>query len=269
MATPRPFSAAQLETLCQTLADTNEGLTGSEIERLLRDGGVDDVDPTNTKWKRLYNALVHRQNREGSARCVLSFIKAALDPARYLGRGAMFEARRTSVNGVLALYGLEFRTDSKFYVVDRAQSLSEAEDRAHRLRGAMSARGVHPDVLASCRAELVQNNAFHAVLEASKSVGAKLRQRASLTSDGAALVDESLSGDAPRLRINKFRDDSDKSEQKGFANLVKGLFGAFRNPTAHAPRVEWVMSEEDALDLFSLASYIHRRLDAAVFVPRS
>jgi hypothetical protein len=89
---------------------------------------------------------------------------------------------------VLALYGLEFRPDSKFYVVNRARSLSEAEDRAHRLRGAMSARGVHPDMLASCRAELVQNHAFHAVLEASKSVGAKLRRKASLTSDGAALV---------------------------------------------------------------------------------
>jgi Protein of unknown function (Hypoth_ymh) len=39
-----------------------------------------------------------------------------------------------------------------------------------------------------------------------------------------------------------------------------GFFGTFRNPIAHAARIEWPMSEQDALDLLSLASYILRRL---------
>jgi uncharacterized protein (TIGR02391 family) len=76
-------------------------------------------------------------------------------------------------------------------------------------------------------------------------------------------VDEALSGDSPRLRINAFTSDSEKSEQKGFANLLKGLLGVFRNPTAHSPRLVWRMSEEDALDLFTFASYAHRRIDRA------
>ena len=37
---------------------------------------------------------------------------------------------------------------------------------------------MHPDVLAFCRAELLQQNYFHAVLEASKSVADKLRSLA-------------------------------------------------------------------------------------------
>ncbi len=45
------------------------------------------------------------------------------------------------------------------------------------------------------------------------------------------------------------------------ANLLKGVFGTFRNPTAHAPRERWPVSEADALDLFSTLSYLHRRLD--------
>jgi uncharacterized protein (TIGR02391 family) len=65
------------------------------------------------------------------------------------------------------------------------------------------------------------------------------------------------------MRINQFRSDSERSEQRGFANLLKGLFGTFRNPTAHTLRTEWPLSEEDALDLFSLASYAHRRIDGA------
>lgn len=175
----------------------------------------------------------------------------------------MFEDRRTAVNAVLVLCGFEYRPDGKFAAVDRATTLSEAEVRAHSLRASLSARGVHPDVIASCRVELVQHNAFHAVLEASKSVGEKLRVRCGLQSDGAQLVDEALGGDSPRLRINAFTSDSDKSEQRGFTNLVKGLFGVFRNPTAHVPRAAWNMRDEDALDLFSLASYVHRRIDNA------
>ena len=52
-----------------------------------------------------------------------------------------------------------------------------------------------------------------------------------------------------------------------FANLLKGLFGAFRNPTAHGARNIWPMPEDDALDLFSLASYVHRRIDRATNRP--
>src|SRR5207244_9974394 len=70
-------------------------------------------------------------------------------------------------------------------------------------------------------------------------------------------------GTAPRIAINDLLTDSQRSEQSGFANLVKGFFGMFRNPTAHEARVLWRMSKEDAEDLLSIASLIHRRIDAA------
>ena len=37
----------------------------------------------------------------------------------------------------------------------------------------------------------------------------------------------------------------------------------FRNPTAHAPKVDWPISEQDALDILGIISYCHRRLDNA------
>jgi uncharacterized protein (TIGR02391 family) len=114
-----------------------------------------------------------------------------------------------------------------------------------------------------CRAEFLQNNCFHAVLEASKSVAEKLRRKSGLTRDGADLVDAALGGQNPFLRINAFVTETEKNEQRGFANLAKGLFGTFRNPTAHAAKIEWPLAEQDALDLFALASYVHRRVDAA------
>jgi len=76
-------------------------------------------------------------------------------------------------------------------------------------------------------------------------------------------VDIALCGSVPRVAINDLLTESQRSEQSGFANLVKGTFGMFRNPTAHEARVLWAMSKEDAEDLLSLASLIHRRLDTA------
>ncbi|EPU8175257.1 MULTISPECIES: TIGR02391 family protein [Enterobacterales] len=36
-----------------------------------------------------------------------------------------------------------------------------------------------------------------------------------------------------------------------------------RNPLAHAPKTNWPMSELDALDILTLVSLIHRKLDGA------
>jgi len=48
-------------------------------------------------------------------------------------------------------------------------------------------------VLHFCRAELLQQNYFHAVLEASKSVADKLRALVGVTGDGSLLVDATCS----------------------------------------------------------------------------
>jgi uncharacterized protein (TIGR02391 family) len=47
---------------------------------------------------------------------------------------------------------------------------------------------------------------------------------------------------------------------------LKGVFGTFRNVTAHAPKIHWTIEEQDALDLLTMVSYLHRRLDRAVKV---
>ena len=123
---------------------------------------------------------------------------------------------------------------------------------------------MHPEVLAFCQAELVHDNYFHAVLEATKSVAEKIRQRTDLVLDGAELVDWAFGGDRPLLALTSLLTETQRSEQRGFVNLLKGFFGTFRNPTAHSPKVVWPIDEADALDLLTLASYLHRRVDAAV-----
>jgi uncharacterized protein (TIGR02391 family) len=101
-------------------------------------------------------------------------------------------------------------------------------------------------------------------LEASKSVAEKLRDRSDEQGDGATLVDKTCSiSSGPIIAFNDLETEWERSEQTGLATLLKGLFGTFRNPTAHAPKVRWATSRADALDVLTLASMLHRRLDAA------
>jgi uncharacterized protein (TIGR02391 family) len=264
---PARFTSGRLEAVSKALADTETGLTGSEIARALQQIGVADPDKLTTKWKRLFNALAERQNHDGSGDRVLAFINASLEPSRYIGNRLVFNDRRCAVNAALAFSGLQYGEDGKFHRCVAASTLSEAEARADRLRTLLQQRNVDPEVLAFCRAELLQDNYFHAVLEATKSVADKLRSLANLGSDGADLVQQALGGTSPRVRINDLATETRRGEQRGFCNLLIGMFGMFRNPTAHAPKREWPMEEEDALDLLSLASYAHRRLRAARRMP--
>ncbi|HWJ75215.1 MAG TPA: TIGR02391 family protein [Kaistia sp.] len=256
------FSQDQLEAIAGALGDTNQGLTGPEIQHLIASSKMNDPGP-GTKRVRIYNAFVESQNTKQNRTHVLEFIRLAMKPARYSRDPDRYEPMRALLNQALAFAGLVVDQAGNLTSAEAAQTLREAQRRARDLRADLEGRGVHPDVLKFCRAELLADNYFHAVQEAVKSVADKMRTRTGLTDDGAPLVDRALAGDPPLLAINPRSTASERSEQSGFANLVRGTFGMFRNPTAHEARIHWAMSKEDAEDLLSIVSLIHRRLDAA------
>lgn len=260
------FEAQHLTSIAKILADTDEGLTGSQIGYLLQDCEIPDVASDQTKWKRLFNAFVEFQNRRQFGNHVVVFVNKAMNPVQYTSSPQVFALRRDQLNTVLAFSGLSVGEDGKVRWVRRATGLDEALQRASRLHAALVSRGVHGDVLEFCKAEFLQENYFHAVFEAMKSIAAKIRRISGLTSDGADLVNQafSLGKDCrPILAINLLKTETDKGEQRGFANLLIGLFGTIRNPAAHNPKVEWPMAEQDALDILTTASLIHRKLDSA------
>jgi len=66
----------------------------------------------------------------------------------------------------LAFSGIAVSPSGELSAVTKAETLTEAARRADELRAHLTTRGVHADVLRFCRAELVGDNYFHAVLEA-------------------------------------------------------------------------------------------------------
>jgi uncharacterized protein (TIGR02391 family) len=267
MPTVAKLSAAVLGRTCEILGHTSAGFTGSELGRLLAQQGILDPYPGITKRDRLHRALADQQSRDGHANSVLAFVQSAMDPVRYTNRRREFDDRRTELNEVLSFVGISIGEDGKLRKAQVATTIAEAVQRANRLRSTLRERDIHADVLKYCRPELLEKDYFHAVFEASKGLADRLRSMTSLQDDGAALVDQALGyarPSSPRIAFNRLQTASEESEHRGLAMLMKGVFGAYRNPTAHEPRVVWPVSEQDAFDVLSILSLLHRRLDVAV-----
>lgn len=257
------FSGSILEGVARILGHTTEGLTGNEIERFLIESKLIDIDPTNTKWKRIYNSFVDFQNRRQTSINILTFIVKSMSLARYVGESAKFELMRNELNQRLCFAGIEINESGKFKRTDVATTLSEAEQRANRLIHKLQSRNTHELIFIYCKAELLTDNYFHTVFESTKSIAETIRQKTGLSEYGSELIDKAFGIKSPFIRINDLDSETKESEHKGFANLIKGLFGMFRNTTSHSPKIIWDINEEDALDMLSTVSMIHRRLESA------
>jgi uncharacterized protein (TIGR02391 family) len=219
------------------------------------------------KWFRIKAALLEVQHRDRCGNNVGAFVETMLAPVNFTHDAQQHDALRGRINVLLAFSGLQVGADGRLARVTQAATLDEAHQRAGRLRAELERRQVHAEILRFCRPELLQQNYFHAVLEATKSVAARVRQLSGLTGDGGELVQQAFGGKQPPLAINTLATETEQSEQRGFLTMLIGMFGTFRNPTAHGPKIMWPVSEADALDLLSLLSYLHRRLDGVVRTP--
>ncbi len=260
MESSRCLNQGIIERISKILGDTSEGLTGSEIAYFLQQCEIKDVAPNITKWKRLYSAFAAVQNTDKRSDRILRFIQTVLNPVRFTDHHS-FEIKRNAINESLSYVGYALQPNGHFIEVAIANTITEAQQRANDLLANLKVRNAHKDIFKYCTAELVDKNYFHAVFEACKGLFARIRQLSLINTDGIQLVQYVFNH--PVLVINSFQSKQEKDEQKGFEAILEGLCNMFRNPEAHQPKIEWPVGEQDALEILSLISYCHRRLDKA------
>lgn len=238
--------------------------TGDEITRMFQDIGVVDNSGESTKWRRINSVLWRAQQRDGNATRFIEFAQRMLAPVRYVGRGDSFKADIESLNQVICFDGLRYGEDGSFCRISPTTTLTEAERRANSLRVQLVNRNAHAEVLKYCTAELVANDAFHAIFEACKGIFERIRSLSGSALDGTRLIESMFGGTMPILALNTLQTQTERDEQSGLMFLLKGCASACRNPIAHEPRVLWAGSDEDALDSLVLISLLHKKLDRCV-----
>lgn len=264
---PTPWTYGTLQAVASVLGDTHDGLTGGQIGDLLHRLNMEDPFPGITKRDRLTEAFVRRHNADGSPRRVITFITHAMDPVNYRAQPELFALRQDLLNERLAFVGLRVNDDGKIARGARAQTLDEATRIATSLRDELVRRKTHTKVLEYCSVEVLAKNHFHACLEATKSVFDRFREITGHAGDGARLVDDVMAlgkSGQPVLAINSLGTTTERDEQTGLANLLKGLGGMYRNPTAHDPRLKRAITEAELLEMLTMVSMVHRRLDARI-----
>lgn len=261
------WSYATYQQIAAVLGDTHDGLTGGDISDLLVRLRMEDPLPTASKRDRLTEAFVARHNKDGGdPKRIITFIVRAMEPVLYRDRPELFTLRQDRLNERLAFVGLHVNAEGEVGRGPHARTLDEATRIATSIRDELRRRKNHPEVLRYCSVEVLKKAHFHACLEATKSILDRLRDLSGQTGDGAALVDATLAlgqTGTPRLAINSLATQTEKDEQSGLANLAKGMVGLYRNPTAHDPRLNRSISEDELLEVLDLVSMVHRRLDEA------
>jgi uncharacterized protein (TIGR02391 family) len=260
MATAPKLSDMQIEEVSKILGELS---TGGDISNHFNALGIEDTSGESTKWRRLNATFRSYQAIDKTPSKLLSFVRRVLEPSKFVSRQTDFEEARQALNGHLSFAGIEYGKDGEFRSVTATTTIDEALDRLTTINSKFRGRRIHDQVSKYCKVELLQSNYFHAVFEATKGLAQRIRDLSGVSLDAAALVDKVFSLERPILALNALQTETEKSEHKGFAMLLKGCFGAVRNPLAHEPKILW-KGEYDAADYLSLISLLHRRLDDCV-----
>lgn len=255
------FSLSALERIAMIIGNS---YTGSEITEFFKKAGFPSIQHDGTtKWRFVYAALQELQRQPHGPFNVAKIIEQLCNPQEYFGRSDYYQQVVEQVNEVLTFYGLEVdRKTGKILVKPSvAPSLRSQRSKAEEM---FDTRNFHPEVCKHGRLLFVERRHFHAVFECCKAFDKYVREKSKIDKSGTELMGAALSLKGT-LKLNTLRTESERNEQEGVMHLCMGLMRAIRNPESHEPELDWPITEEDALNILSLISFLWRKIDTAVY----
>jgi len=280
MTIRKTLNQQQLKAVCDVLADTNRGLTKTELSSLLQQCQiylVDDGHSSNgytytiglNKRNWLHNCLVNEINTHHSFDRIYMFIGKALNPVAFTNSSSrkkyIFLLEET--NKVLLLAGLSVDKEGALSEAIQAKTLDEVDRRVNELRKQLYSRAIHHEVEKYCIKDYLRRDYYDAVFEAAKGLSERVRQITGLVADGGMLFQKAFARNDPYIFFNAMKIESEISEFVGLKELLEAIFHLVRNPAAHTPKVNWKADESKALDVLVLISFAHKYLDECYKVP--
>ena len=268
------FTEQSLHNISAIIADTNRGLTKSELERHLResrialvnDGTYSDgiyyrIGLNKRDW--LYNCFANEINDSHSFNKIVRFIEIVMNPSNYtkLEKREQYHFMLEELNKILLLQGCEINSFGKLIENVKADSLDEVDRRVNSLRKKLYDRNIHSEVSKYCINDYLRQDYFDTVFEATKGLAERVREISGLKSDGSELFQTAFATKDPYIILNKLITDSEKNEYNGLKELLMALVHLVRNPMAHTPKINWKQNENEALDILTIISFAHKYLD--------
>lgn len=222
----------------------------------------------STKWRRINHCAIYECNKKDSAQPFFKIIEYIVRPQNYINEPSKWSELKRSINANLIFYGYELTDAGKIKETTEAHSFSDAQQRLNTLQTNLANLNIHPEILKFCNTELLEENYFHAILEASKAILNKIRLLSELDLDGNTLINQAFIVKHPIILIkgNNLMTDEDKSEYNGLKSLLNTIVYLYRNPKAHNPKLYDKTSLNDATTAFSMMSFACKKLDSCINV---
>lgn len=265
------FDQQKVESICDIIADTDNGLTGSDLKHLLDVCGVPydpRIAPNKRQW--FFNCLAGKFNQEHSLLLFKRIIENAVNPARFtnLDKREQYSFLVNGINKVLLLEGYKIDSAGEIVKTVQAKNLNEVDRRVNEREAKFQKQNFHPSVVHLAKKEYISGQYFEAVFEASKGLSKRVREMTGLTGDGANLFEKAFSTKNPYLVLNRLETETERNEHNGLRTLLNAIFLMFRNPQAHNLKLDWPVNEVKALDALSLISFAFKGLDQCQVVKR-
>lgn len=122
-------------------------------------------------------------------------------------------------------------------------------------------RKFHPSVIYASKMLFSDGHYSPAIFEACKLLNKQVQKISGETKDGKALMLTVFSPNAPKIKLNRLNNQSDRDEQEGFMHIFAGVMHGVRNPKGH--ELVKLSDPYRALEYIGLVSLLFKKLDDA------
>lgn len=271
MTTVASIDPTYLTMICDALVSLDDVISDGELGILLLSSDIPDANPNASRHRRLLTAMIAEQERARCADSIAKFMRRTGYHIKTKRGEDAFKRYIREMNQILSFAGLELDNDANMNPqVDGGKKMyvaPEAEERAKQLKALIKARHLHPDLELSCRAEFFVHSGYFVYLtEATKVLLEKVKSKSNVNVDSPAIAEQVFAfpwKGEPVLAFNQFETDSDRSEQFSLMVLLKAMFLIVQDEQSGKYRHGWKLSQDDALDLLTVLSFFHKKIDKA------
>lgn len=267
----KPIDNACVEEISKILGNLT---SGSEISNILsrykwKDYDIELKRPfTSTKWRRINESMIYEINKVNDTKPFFRIIEVIMNPIRFNDNEETWRSSLKNINFALRFYGYEVSDAGKVIPVTPTKTYNDAVKRSKHLIEKLESHSIHKNIIKFCAPELLKENYFHAIFEASKSVFERVRDLTISSKDGNSLINEAFNPNNPAIIINGnyLKSNDEKGQYNGLKSLLNTICYIYRNPGAHSPKLYSPKSEIDAITALILISMAHQQLDQCISV---
>ena len=151
--------------------------------------------------------------------------------------------------------------DGNIHLIKSSKTRTQANERYDSLKSKLIERNIHPQILEFCTQDIVNEDYFSIIFEASKSVYDRIRKMTGINLDGNRLIYTCFDLKYPIIVFNSLKTDTEKNLYSGLKNILLSIAQIGRNPKAHTPKIYSYDSLDNCLDILNLISFSHKMLD--------